>query len=323
MSVVRWGILGCGSIASSAIAPAISWSQDSELLAIGSRTPERAAAKAAELGASRAYGRYEDMLADPEIDAVYIGVPTGEHARWALAAAAAGKHVLCEKSLTLDLSHALDVRDECAARNLVLVEGFMYRHHPQWTRVRALLDEDTIGRVRHVRAWFRATLDDGANHRWSPSLGGGALFDLTCYAVNVARFAIGEEPSRALGTARWAESGVDEATDALLEFPSGAVASVHGSLRAPFEQGVVISGERGRIVVERPFVPRWDATEIAIHVRRGAPDIEIIAGANHSLHMIEHVSRCIRDRSRSLFPAEDGVANVAACELVHRACRLR
>lgn len=319
--VVRWGILGCGSIASSAIAPAIRWSEDGELLAIGSRSAERAAEKAAELGAPRSYGSYPDLLADADVDAVYLGLPNGEHARWALAAAQAGKHVLCDKSLTLDVSMALDLRDEFRARDLVLVEGFMVRHHPQWTLVRALLDKGVIGPVRHVRAWFRATLDNPEDHRWSKTLGGGALFDVTCYAVDAARLVVGEEPVRALGTARWAKSGVDEATDALLEFPSGAVASVHGSLRAPFEQGVVISGERGRIVVERPFVPRWEATAVAIYVKREGPEVQLVAGANHFLHMVEHVSRCIGDRSLPLFPAEDGVANVATCSAILEACR--
>lgn len=318
---VRWGVLGCGSIATSAFAPAIRWSIDGELLAIGSRTLERAAEKAAELGAPRAYGRYEDLLADPDIDAVYLGLPNGEHARWAIAAAAAGKHVLCEKSLALSLRDARDLREAFRARDLLLVEAFMVRHHPQWTLVRALLDKDTIGPVRQVRAWLRATLDNEYDHRWSTTLGGGALFDVTCYAVNAARLAIGEEPTRALGMARWAKSDVDEATDALLEFPSGAVASVHGSLRAPFEQGVVISGERGRIVMQKPFIPHWDPTEVEIHIKRSGPEVQLVAGANHFLHLVEHVSRCIRDRSLPVFPAEDGVANVAACTAILAACR--
>ena len=321
--VVRWGILGCGSIATSAIAPAIRWSEDGELLAIASRDLARATAKAAELGAPRAYGSYEALLADPDVDAVYIGLPNGLHASWAILAAEAGKHVLCEKSLTLDVASARQVREAFRARDLLLVEGFMVRHHPQWSLVHSLLAKDAIGPVRHVRAWFRATLDRDDDHRWSKTLGGGALFDVTCYAVNAARFVIGKEPVRALGTARWAKSGVDESTDALLEFPGGAVASVHGSLRAPFEQGVVIVGERGRIVLDRPFVPRWEGTEVAIHVKRSGPEILLVEGANHSLHLVEHVARCIRDRSRPLLPAEDGVANVAACSAILDACHRR
>jgi len=316
---VRWGIIGCGNIATTAIAPAIKWAQDAELLAVASRTQERATPKAVETGAPRAYGCYEALLADSDIDIIYIGLPNGEHARWALEAARAGKHVLCDKSLALQVADAQGARAAFADRNCILVEGFMVRHHPQWTAVKRLVDEGTIGKVRHIRAWLRATLDDPTNHRWSAKLGGGALFDVTCYPVNVARYILGEEPSRVRATARWAKPGVDESTDALLEFPSGAMASVHGSLRAPYEQGVVIVGEHGRIVMERPFMPNWDPTELIIE-RKSSRDVHHVSGANQFLHMVEHVTQCVRDREKPIFPAEDGVANVEACVAIREAC---
>jgi predicted dehydrogenase len=316
---VRWGIIGCGNIATTAIAPAIKWAQHAELLAVSSRTQERAYKKAAEIGAPRAYGCYEALLADSEVDAIYIGLPNGEHARWAIEAARAGKHVLCDKSLALDVADAQAVRAAFAERNRLLVEGFMVRHHPQWTTAKRLVTEGVIGPVRHIRAWLRATLDDPKNHRWSNKLGGGALFDVTCYPVNVARFILGEEPTRVRAIARWAKPGVDESTDALLEFSSGAVASVHGSLRAPYEQGVVIVGEHGRIVMERPFMPHWDPTEVIVE-RTSGRDVHSVGGANHFLHMVEHVTLCIRDRGMALFPAEDGVANVEACVAIRDAC---
>ena len=318
---VRWGILGCGAIATSAIAPAMHWADRNELLAVGSRTLERATRKAAEVRAPRAHGAYEALLADSDIDAIYIGVPNGEHARWALAAAAAGKHVLCDKSLTLRAEDARAIGEAFRARDLVLVEGVMVRHHPQWMVVRRLLEEGVIGKVTHVRAFLRATLDHPSDHRWSPTLGGGALFDVTCYAVNVARMVIGEEPVRTQATARWTETGVDCSTDALLEFPGGAVASVHGSLRAPFEQGVVISGENGRIVLERPFIPHWDPTQVIVELNGGSSrQVHDITGANHFLHMFEHVAHCILDRAAPLYPAETGVANVEACAAILDAC---
>ena len=318
---VRWGILGCGAIATSAIAPAIHWADKNELVAVGSRTLERATRKAAEVGAPRAHGAYEALLADSDIDAIYIGVPNGEHARWALAAAAAGKHVLCDKSLTLRAADARAIGEAFRARELVLVEGFMVRHHPQWMVVRRLLEEGVIGKVAHVRAFLRAMLDHPSDHRWSPTLGGGALFDVTCYAVNVVRMIIGEEPIRTQATARWTESGVDCSSDALLEFPGGAVASVHGSLRAPFEQGVVVSGEKGRIVLERPFIPHWDPTQVIVELNGGSNrQVHDITGANHFLHMFEHVAHCILDRSAPLFPAENGIANVEACAAILDAC---
>jgi len=319
---VRWGIIGCGSIATTAIAPAIHWADSNELLAVASRTQERADRKAAEVHAPRAYGAYEAILADSDVDAIYLGVPNGEHARWAIAAAMAGKHVLCDKSLALTSKDARAIRAVFAERNLVLVEGVMVRHHPQWTLVRELLDAGTIGNVRHVRAWLRATLAKPDDHRWSVTLGGGALFDVTCYAVNIARLVIGEEPSRTIARATWAPSGVDESTDAFLEFPGGAVASVHGSLTAPFEQGVVIAGDKGRIVLERPFIPNWDPTEVVVELD-GHRQAHAIGGANHFLHMIEHVGNCMRDREAPLFPAEDGVATVTACEAILAACSAR
>ncbi len=319
---VRWGILGCGSIASSAIIPAIRWAGAGELLAIASRSLERAKAKAAENGAPRAYGSYDELVADRDVDAIYIGLPNGVHARWAIAAANAGKHVLCDKSLALDVDSAMAARRAFSERGLRLVEGFMYRHHPQWTLVRNLLESGVIGPVRHVRAWFRATLDDPNDHRWSKTLGGGALFDVTCYAINAVRLVSRAEPVRARAIARFREDGVDESTDALLELPGGVTASVHGSLRAPFEQGVVVSGERGRIVVERPFVPEWDPVEVVVET--GATrqkTVHRVGGANHFLHMIEHATRCFRDSGALLFPAEDGVANVTACAMVLEAAR--
>ncbi len=319
---VRWGIIGCGSIATTAIAPAIHWADKNELLAVASRTQERADRKAAEIRAPRAYGAYEAVLADSDIDAIYIGAPNGEHARWAIAAAMAGKHVLCEKSLALTAKDARAMRDAFAQQDLVLVEAVMVRHHPQWTVVRQLLDAGTIGKVRHVRAVLRATLGKPDDHRWSKELGGGALFDVTCYALNIARFVIGEEPSRTIARATWAASGVDESTDAILEFPGGAVASAHGSLSAPFEQGVVISGDKGRIVLDRPFIPNWDPTEVVVELD-GQRQVHAVGGANHFLHMIEHVGHCMLDRTAPLFPAEDGVATVTACEAVLAACSAR
>lgn len=312
---VRWGILGCGAIAASAIAPAIRWSKYGELVAVGSRTKARAEERAKVVEARVAHASYEALVADPNVDAIYIGTPNGDHARWALAAAEHGKHVLSDKSLCLSDDEAEKLRATFTAKKLRLVEGFMVRHHPQWSRARDLVGE--IGGATHVRAWFRAMLDRENDHRWSAELGGGALFDVGCYAINAARYFVGEEPRRAQAFVKLRATGVDESTDALLEFPGGAIASVHGSLRAPFEQGVVISGPRGRVIVERPFVPDWEPAEVVVE-RDGKREVERVGGANHFLHMIEHVEQCFLDPWKDLYPAEDGVANVAACNLVRR-----
>jgi predicted dehydrogenase len=310
-AVIRWGILGCGNIARHAIAPAIGWSNNGALAAIASRDVDRAQALASELGAERAHGSYEALLDDPDVDAIYIGLPNGLHERWAIRAAEAGKHVLCEKSLALDLASARRIERAFATRKLRLVEAFMYRHHPQWSVVRAHLP--AIGSVRLLHASLCGTAAPG-DHRWSSELGGGALFDVTCYGVDVARWLIGE-PARVRASAH-IENGVDVSSQALLEFESGALASISGSLRSAFDQSLVIVGEGGRIEVRKPFIPDWSAAEIAIDGR----SIEV-PGANHFLHEVEHFASLVLDPSKEMAPAESGVANAAVLAAIRDAFR--
>jgi D-xylose 1-dehydrogenase (NADP+, D-xylono-1,5-lactone-forming) len=314
---VRWGILGCGWVARDGIAPAIHWSHNGELAAVASRDPATARAHAAAIGARRAHGSYEALLADDEIDAVYIGLPNGLHEPWALRAAEAGKDVLCEKSLTLSSASAHRLRAAFRARGLRLVEAFMYRHHPQWEIVRRLLREGAIGEVRSLRAGFTGSGLPDDNHRFSISLGGGALFDLTCYAVDATRYLLGTEPIRASAHAvPFVPGGVDVTSTAVLSFPGDVLATVHGSLRSGEDQFAVVVGTRGRIEVARPFVPEWLPAEVRIAPDGEAPQTFSTAGANQYLHQIEHFASLVLDRERPAYPAEDGVANVTVCEAI-------
>jgi len=306
---IGWGIIGCGNIARHAIAPAVSASKNGRLVAIASRTSERAERLARELGATRAYAGYEDLLEDVDVTAVYIGLPNGLHARWARAAAEAGKHVLCDKSLTLDVESALGLREAFHSRGLRLAEGYMYRHHPQWEIVKCSLP--AIGEIRILRAALCGKLAE-QDHRWSAELGGGALFDVTCYAVNVARWLLAAEPCRVTAVARLRAPGVDESTHALLEFEGGAVALVAGSLVSAADQGVTIVGTEGKLEIPRPFVPHFDPTEIRLE-KGGAVDVARVGGANHFLHQIEHFASLLIDPGRPNAPAEDGVENITAC----------
>jgi xylose dehydrogenase (NAD/NADP) len=265
MTSVGWGIIGCGRIATRAVAPAINWSANGHLVAVASRDRNVAEAKARELGALRGYAPYDAMLSDPAIDAVYIGLPNGLHEEWAVRCAQAGKHVLCEKSLTLSLASARRMAAAFSQRGLRLVDAFMYRHHPRWSLVRRLIDEGAIGTPLMVRVGFCHRLDDLHDHRWSAQLGGGALWDLTCYGVNVARFVTGTEPVRvaAFADARTPE-GVDAATQASLMFANGVLASVTGSMRGGTDNSVVIDGEEGTIELQRAFLPHWDSTFLVL-----------------------------------------------------------
>jgi xylose dehydrogenase (NAD/NADP) len=314
---VRWGILGCGSIACESIAPAIRWSRNGELAAVASRDPAAARAKADRVRAPRAHGSYEALLADEEIDAVYIGLPNGLHEVWALRAAAAGKDVLCEKSLTLSVASARRMRAAFQARGLRLVEAYMYRHHPQWEIARRLLAEGAVGEPRSIRAGFTGSGLPDDDHRFSVPLGGGALFDLTCYAVDVARYLLGREPARVSGHGvPFAPGGVDVASSAVLEFPGGVLATAHGSLRSGEDQFVVVVGTHGRIEVERPFAPGWLPTQVRVEKDGEASRSLLVPGANHYLHQVEHFASLVLDRRRAAYPAEDGVANVSVCEAI-------
>lgn len=318
---IGWGILGCGWIATESIAPAIRWSQNGRLVAVGSRSSEVAEAKARETGASRAYDSYDALLADKEIDAVYLGLPNGLHEQWATRCAQAGKHVLCEKSLALSLASARSMAGAFAGAGLRLVEAFMYRHHPQWNVVHDLLRDGQIGRLRVVRASFCGRFDKAHDHRWSSRLGGGALWDLTCYGIDVARYVTRAEPVR---VSAFADSdtteGVDASTSVSLDFGGGLLATAVGSLRAGRDQSVMLVGEEGAIEVLWPFAPGWAPTHVV--VRRGSGERRIeVGGANHFLHEIEHFASLVLDPAREAWPAENGVRNVATCEAAERSWR--
>jgi predicted dehydrogenase len=319
---VRWGIIGCGSIATSAIAPAIHWSNNGDLVAVASRDPATARVRAEAVAAPKAHGSYDALLADPEVEAVYIGLPNGLHEEWALRAAAAGKHVLCEKSLTLSLASARRMSAAFRERGLRLVEGFMYRHHPQWESVRRHLADGAVGEVRSIVAGLAGTVKNEHDHRFSPTLGGGATFDVLCYAVDVARMLLHAEPRRVSAYATlFAPGGVDVTTSALLEFPSGVTVSAYGSLRSAPEQFVTILGTKGRLEVERPFIPDWSNLQVRLLRPDDGQHILAVGAANHFLHEVEHFASLVREPGRPTYPAEDGVANVTVCEAIERSYR--
>jgi predicted dehydrogenase len=318
---VGWGILGCGWIGTDAIAPAIQWSQNGRIVAVASRDRAVAEAKARKIGAERAYAPYQALLDDPEVDAVYIGLPNGMHEEWTLRCAQAGKHVLCEKSLTFTSAAAARMAAACRERGVRLVEAFMYRHHPQWALVRDHIDGGAIGEVRAVRASFCARFEQGSNHRWSADLGGGALWDLTCYAVDVARYLTRAEAARVscLADARTGD-GVDATSQAALELTNGVIASATGSLAAGFDQSVVVVGEQGVLRLSQPFTPGWNPARIEIRRRENDRVFEV-PGANHFLHQVEHFAALVLDPSRPAWPAEDGVRNVTTCEAIEKSWR--
>lgn len=305
---MRWGILGCGNIAGKFARDLAA--HGLSLAAAASRDAARSEAFAAAHGISRAYGDYGSLLADPGVDAIYVALPNHMHAEWSVRSARAGKHVLCEKPASLSEREAVLVEEETRRAGVLFMEGFMYALHPQWGLARALIEEDSIGRVRSLSAAFCYDLGQKpGNIRLSPEARGGALNDVGCYGVHFARaFAglgpdagrAGVEASRSVprivsSRARLGPEGVDEETAIELEFPGGVTGSVFCALREARPAKAVIEGETGRIEIAQPWHPSPQGAEVRLS--NGDGDTVYTAGdglpalAREALHAEEHARR--------------------------------
>jgi predicted dehydrogenase len=250
--MLKWGIIGCGGVARNVIAPGIRLSNNGVLYAVGSRTDENACKFAADLEAERAYGSYEALLDDPDVQAVYIALPNALHMEWTIKAAAKGKHVLCDKQLALNAEEAVKMVDACREHGVQLMEAVFYRFHPQAQAIKKLIDEGRIGKLTRVSAMHSNTMPAPTNIRLNPELGGGVMGDTGCYCVNLARFLFDAEPTHASAIVEIGDSGVNERVVATLEFPEGRVAQFECSYR--LEPGVYIQsyevfGQRGHVYV--------------------------------------------------------------------------
>jgi predicted dehydrogenase len=259
-----WGILGAAWIAERAVLPAIVASSNGRLVAIASRNPGRAQRMAAETSA-RVSESYEALLADPQVDAVYIPLVNNLHREWTLRAFAAHKHVLCEKPLAMDAAEAEEMAAAATSAGMHLMEAFMYRFHP---RIRDFIDG--LRDVLQVRASFGFSLEDRSNYRLRPELGGGALLDVGCYTVNVARWILGE-PEDVLARARVA--GVDMTVSALLQFSRGQTASLWASFESPEEQELTVVTAKGVHRLENPFTYRQEADQYQLMVESFADSV--------------------------------------------------
>jgi predicted dehydrogenase len=254
MEKIRWGILSTAKIAREKVIPATQQSELGAIVAIASRNLAQAKDVATKLGVDRAYGAYDDLLADPDIDAVYIPLPNHMHVPWSLRALAAGKHVLCEKPIGLSVIEAEELANEAAARpHLKVMEAFMYRFHPQWQTARQLVRDGRIGELRTIHTHFSYFNPDPLNIRNLPGMGGGGLMDVGCYPISLSRFLFGSEPARVMAHIEIDPvTQLDRLTSALLEFVAGTATFTCGTQIAPFQR-VNIFGTTGRIEIEIPF----------------------------------------------------------------------
>ncbi|MDB6179295.1 Gfo/Idh/MocA family oxidoreductase [Paracoccus sp. Z330] len=254
MKNLSWGILGTAGIARKAMLPALREANGCCLTAVASRDIVRAEAMAGDFGIPRAYGSYEALLADPEIDVIYNPLPNHLHVPLTMQALAAGKHVLCEKPLALTLADAHKVTAAAKSAGRVVAEAFMTRHHPQWLRAHELLRAGRIGRLTGVQALFSYCNDDPANVRNQKDIGGGGLYDVGCYAVDTARFFFGAEPEAVSCTIDLdPDFGTDRLTTGAAHFPGGGQLSFTVSTQSALVQQLTLLGTEGYLVFDAPF----------------------------------------------------------------------
>ncbi len=315
---VRYGVLGVAGIARSAHIPAAAKSRNAEIIAIGSRSLARAEACARQDGIPRAYGSYDELLADPDVQAVINALPNSMHCEWTIKAAEAGKHILCEKPLAMTVAEAERMDATARAHGVLLMEGFTPRFLPQHQFILELIDSEAIGPVRIVRSELTYTLRDWMNDtRAKADLGGGALFDAGCYCVNAIRAYMGAEPESVEGFERIrAGNGVDATFIGTMRFPDDRFAYLATSMEAPFRACCEIIGERGRIEVPGLF----DGKVVKVVLADGVITREFGEVDRFQLQL-EHFADCILTGAPLWFTVEDARGNTVALVALKEAAR--
>jgi predicted dehydrogenase len=322
MERVRWGVLSTARIGMEKVIPALQRSPWCEVRALASRSAEGARAAAARLGIPVAYGSYPELLADPAIEVVYNPLPNHLHVEWTLRAAQAGKHVLCEKPFALTAEEAMRLLP--SASRVLVAEAFMVRFHPQWMRARELVRQGRVGELRAVQVFFSFFNTDPANIRNQAATGGGALYDLGCYAVAAGRFLFEGEPQRAVALVdRDPAFGTDRMTSGLVDFGGGRRLDFTVSTQASAYQRVQICGTRGRVEILIPF-NALPGREMRLLLDDGsaldgsALVSESLPACDQYTLQGEAVSRAVRGEAPLPYGVEDAIANLRVIDALFR-----
>lgn len=322
MNKIRWGVLSTSNFALTKVIPALLKGSHLEVAAIASRDLNKAQAAAKRFGITKAYGSYEELLADPGVDVIYNPMPNHLHVPWSIKALEAGKHVLCEKPIGLNAAEAqqlLDVSKKYPKQKVM--EGFMYRHHPQWHRAKQLVEDGEIGELRTIQSFFSYFNADPKNIRNQADIGGGGLMDIGCYNISLSRYIFGEEPRRALGILEFDPNfKTDRIASGILDFGRGTSTFTCSTQLASYQR-VNILGAEGRIEIEIPFnappdrpCKMWHQTKDRIEeIEFEICDQYTIEGDLFSLAVINDTPVPT--------PLEDAVANMKAIEAVFESGR--
>ena len=319
--MISWGFLGAAKISTARVLPGLRHARASRVVAMASRDRARAEAAAERFGIATAFGSYDELIAHPEVEAVYIALPNHLHAEWSIRAMEAGKPVLCEKPLAMNAAEAAEVAVASRRTQQPIMEAFMYRFHPQWQRAHAIVLAGGIGAVRSVHTLFAYSNVDPANIRNSREAGGGALMDIGCYGVSVARWMFGGEPANVLAAMRIDERfGTDWLTSAILEFEAG-VATLTCSTQSAPGQRVDIVGSTGRIVVDIPFNAPTDRPCRIFVDRGGGAGEETFDVCDQFARQFDAFSMAIAEGRPAPTPIEDAVANMAVIDSIRRSAQ--
>lgn len=323
--MVRWGVLGTAQIARACVIPAILKAENSALHAVASRDRRKAEALLENHQSGRAYAGYEALLADPQVEAIYIPLPNHLHRQWTLRALEAGKHVLVEKPISMSAGEAEEMADAARRHERLLMEGFMYRFHPRSLQIRQLVREGALGHIGLIRSAFTFPVQrDGSNERlFSMEMGGGSLWDVGCYGVSLARWLLAEEPISACGQAVYGESGVDLSFVGTLRFASGALASIESAFTSALQQTYAVLGDLGAIELPHDaFIP-WEQATTFVHRRAEEESGQVIevGGADEYQRMIEHFADAVTGAAPLAYAPEDSVAQMRVMDALARSAQ--
>lgn len=321
MDEITWGVLGAGYIARVAMAPALTSLPTARLLAIAGRDEARATALADTYAIPRVYQDYQALLEDPDIQCVYIALANDQHREWTERAAAAGKHVLCEKPLARDATEAQAMRVACERAGVALMEALMYRFHPRIEQALVMIAHGAIGEPRDIETSFCFTMGDRSNYRMRPEQGGGALLDVGGYCVTAARFFLRGEPLAARASARYADTGADVAVSALLDFSAGRVAHVTCAFDSAEYQRVTVVGTSATLEIPFAYTAwRDDAAPILIHHGKNVETI-ITSPADPYARMADAFGHAAVSGDTVPYSLDDSLAVARALDAIAEAAR--
>lgn len=308
MKTLRWGLLSTARI-NKALFPPLRLSPRNVLSAVASRDPAKAQAYAQEHNIPRAFGSYEELLADPDIDVIYNPLPNSMHTEWTVKAAQAGKHVLCEKPLANTVEEVDEIAEAAKKAGVVVMEAFMYRHHPQTLRVKDMVNGGAIGTLQKVRGSFTFSISNEDDVRLNASLGGGSIWDVGCYPISYARYIVGSEPLEVFGwQIKGKRSGVDESFFGQMRFADDVYAQFDCGFRTPYRVHIELAGDKGTINIPMPFQPYENAKII---LKAGdKEEVITIPGEHLYLGEVENMADAILNGAPIRMSLQDSRNNV-------------